>query len=221
MEAAKYKIMGSDYIGVFATATDDFVFAGAGLTKNSKDMLSKVLQVKCVDLSVSGSDLVGLFTRANSNGILLSNLALDFEVENLRKMDLGLNVGVLYSDLNALGSNILANDKIAIINPDYDQKEADQIADILDVEVVRAKMGNYKTVGANNILTNTGLAINNKGTAQEEQEWNALTGFKSVRTTTNTGVVSIGLSVIANSKAVVAGDSTTGYELARIIEALE
>ena len=41
MEAAKYKIMGSDYIGVFATATDDFVFVGTGLTKNSKDMIAK------------------------------------------------------------------------------------------------------------------------------------------------------------------------------------
>lgn len=221
MEAAKYSIMGSDYVGVFATATDDFVFVGAGLTKNSKDVVCKILQARCIDATISGSDLVGLFARANSNGILLSNLALSHEVEAIKRLDLGINVDVLNSDLNAIGSNILANDCIAVINQDYGHREEMQIRDALDVEVIRAKTDGFKTIGANNILTNTGLAINNKSTAQEENEWNEFTGFKSVRTTANTGALSIGLSVIANSNGVVAGDSTTGYELARIVEALE
>lgn len=221
MEAAKYKIMGSDYIGVFATATDDFVFVGTGLTKNSKDMLASVLSVRCIEFNVSGSDLVGLFSRANSNGIILSNITLDHELESLKKMDLGLNVGIIGSDLNAIGSNILANDKIAIVNPDYSAKEVENIGDILDVEVVKAKMDGFKTVGANNILTNSGLVINNRGTAQEQKDWDDMTGFTSVRTTANTGGLSIGLSVIANSAAVVAGDNTTGFELARMMEALE
>jgi translation initiation factor 6 len=221
MEAAKYRIMGSDYVGVFASATDDFVFAGAGLTKNSKDMLASVLDVKCIEFNVSGSDLVGLFSRANSNGIVLSNITLDEEIAGLKKMDLGINVGVLDSDLNAIGSNLLANDKIAIANTDYTDKDIKSIGDILGVEVIKAQMDGFKTVGANNILTNSGLVINNKGTALEQKDWDDFTGFTSVRTTANTGGLSIGLSVVANSNAVVAGDSTTGFELARIVEALE
>ncbi len=221
MEAAKYKIMGSDYVAVFATATDDFVFVGANLTKNSKDMLSKVLEVKPIEFTISGSDLLGIFSRANSNGIVLSNLTLDQEVEMLKGLGLGINIEVLQTDLNALGSNILANDRIAIINPDYSQEEAQQIGDVLGVEVLRAQMDGFKTVGANNILTNSGLVINNRGTAQEKAEWDKFSAFDSVRTTANTGGLAIGLSVIANSNAVVAGDSTTGFELQRIMEALE
>jgi translation initiation factor 6 len=221
MEAAKYRVFGSDHIGVFATATDDLLFSGAGLTKNSKDMLAKVLGVRCIEMTVWGSDLVGLFSRANSNGMVLSNLMLEHEIESLKKMDLDINISVIESDLNALGNNILANDKIAIINPDYSEKDKQDIADALDVEVMKGKMDGYKTVGANCILTNTGLVINNKGTAQEKNEWDEFSGFDSVRTTANTGAFSIGLSVIANAKGVVAGDATTGYELARIMEALE
>jgi translation initiation factor 6 len=222
MEAAKYKIMGSDYVGVYATASDDFVFAGMGLTSNAKEMIAKTLGVRCIEASVSGSDLLGLFSRLNSNGILLSNMTLDHELEAIKKMELGgINVGILDSDLNAIGSNVLANDKIAIINTDYTDESATQIGDILGVEVVKAQMDGFKTVGANNILTNTGLVINNRGTAQEEKEWNDLTGFTSARTTANTGGLSIGLAVIANSTAVIAGDNTTGFELQRIMEALE
>ncbi len=221
MEAAKYRIMGSDYVGVFATATDDFVFAGAGLTKNGKDMLAATLGVRCVDVTVSGSDLIGIFSRANSNGIVLSNLVLDEEVEGLKGMDLDVNISVIKSSLNALGSNILANDRIAIINPDYSKTDEEEIADVLGVETIRAKMDGFKTVGANNILTNKGLVINNRGTALEKNEWDRFSGFDSVRTTANTGSLAIGLSVIANSNAVVTGEGTTGFELARIMEALE
>jgi translation initiation factor 6 len=221
MEAAKYRILGSDYVGVFATATEDYLFAGANLTSNSKEMMAKTLGVKCIDVTVSASDLVGLFVKANSNGVLVSNLMLDYEIENLKKNDLGLNVQVIESEINALGSNILANDKIAIINPDYSERYEKEIADVLDVEVIRAKIDGFKTVGANNILTNTGLVLNNRATAQEKNEWDRLTGFDSTLSTANTGALAIGLSVIANSKAVVAGDTTTGFELARIVEALE
>ncbi len=221
MEAAKYKIFGSDYVGVFATATDDFLFAGAGLTGNVKSMVANTLGVRCIDLKISGTDLVGLFVRANSNGLLVSVMAEDYEVDALKKMGLEIKIGVLESNLNALGNNILANDKIAIINPDYDEKERREIEDVLDVEVVRASVDGFKTIGANNILTNTGLVLNNKSTAQEKKEWDEMTGFESVMTTANTGAYSVGLAAIANSKAVVVGEDTTGYELARIVEALE
>ena len=39
-------------------------------------------------------------------------------------------------------------------------------------------------------------------------------------TTANTGSLSIGLAVIANSKGVVIGNSTTGFEIVRIVNGL-
>ncbi len=221
MEAAKYRVMGSDYVGVFATATDKYLFSCEAISQHNRQMLSEKLGVKYIGIRLSGSDLVGLFSKANANGIILSNLTLDKEVEALKAQRLGINIGVIESDLNALGSNVLANDKIAIINPDYSQKDAKDIEDILGVEVVRAHIDGFKTVGANNILTNKGLVINNKATEDEKTEWDKMTGFDSVRSTANTGGLAIGLSAIANSNGVIVGDETTGYELARIIEALE
>jgi translation initiation factor 6 len=221
MEAAKYRILGSDYVGVFATATDRHLFVCPAINLHGRQMLTEKLGAGCVELRLSGSDLVGLFSKANSNGIILSNLTLDEEVEALRGHRLDMNIGVLESDLNAIGSNILANDRIAIINPDYSQKDAKDIGDVLGVEVVMAQIDGFKTVGANNILTNKGLVINNKATDEEKAEWDKLTGFDSVRSTANTGTLSVGLSAIANSSGIVAGDNTTGYELARIVDALE
>lgn len=221
MDAAKCRIMGSDYIGVFATATDKNIFVGSNLPSGSKKILADSLKVRPIGFSVSGSDLIGLFCKANSSGIILSNIILDEEFEALKRMGLDANIDVLQSNLNAVGSNILANDRIAIVNPEYSHEDMKKIGEILDVEVIKSKINGFNTVGANNILTNKGLVINNRSTEEEKTEWDSITRFNSIRSTANVGSLYIGLAVVANSNAVVAGDSTTGFELARITEALE
>jgi translation initiation factor 6 len=87
--------------------------------------------------------------------------------------------------------------------------------------VVKSQIGGFRTVGANNILTNVGLVINNRATDLEQKEWEKLTGFGTIRTTANTGALAVGLAVVANSKGVVAGEETTGFELNRIVQGLE
>ncbi|MGC8669868.1 MAG: translation initiation factor IF-6 [Candidatus Micrarchaeia archaeon] len=221
MESATYRLNGSEYIGAFATATDQYVFAGSDTQKKSLAVLEELLQVRSIVLSISGTNLIGILARANSHGILISNLVYDFEIEALKKMDLGIEIGVLESDLNAVGNNIIANDKFAIVNPDYDSRAISQIRDVLDVEVVKSEIGGLKVLGANNVLTNKGLAINNWSSDAEKEKLEKLLGLKSVRTTANRGSVSLGLSAIANSNALIAGDETTGYELDRLLEALE
>ncbi|MDE1832929.1 MAG: translation initiation factor IF-6 [Candidatus Micrarchaeota archaeon] len=221
MEAAKHRIGGSDHVGVFATATDKHVFLGIGLPDNNKELLEEVLGVSGVRISLSSSSLVGLFSRANSRGVVLSSLTFDEELQQIRKLLPEMIVEIVDSDLNAVGSNILTNDRIAIVNPDFDHRAISQIRDILDVEIVKREIGGFKTVGANNILTNRGFVINNRSTDEEKEELDKIIGFSSVRTTANKGSLALGLSAVANSNAVLAGDSTTGYELSRIVEALE
>ena len=139
----------------------------------------------------------------------------------LKEQSLDINISVLESGLNAVGNNILANDKIAIVNPDFDAVAVQSISDALGVETVKDEIGGFKTVGANNILTNRGLVITNNATDAQKAKVDRITGFNSISTTANTGALSLGLSVVANSKGIVVGDSTTGFELARIMEGLE
>jgi translation initiation factor 6 len=220
MRAAKYVIRGSDCVGAFATATDNYVFAGSDLTKGNKDTLSEVLKARCIELSIADSNLIGIFARANSNGMLISNLATDREFAYIKKLDLDMEIRVLESPLNAIGNNIMANDRMAMANPEYDKKALQAIRDTLGVEVVKGAIGGFKTIGANNILTNKGIVVNNYCTEKEKDTIDKWAGAKSVRATANTGSLGIGISVVANSHGIVVGDSTTGFELARILEGL-
>jgi translation initiation factor 6 len=70
-------------------------------------------------------------------------------------------------------------------------------------------------------MTNKGFVVSNRITDADKERLDGLSGFESTRTTANTGSLYVGLAAVANSKGVVVGESTTGYELQRIVDGLE
>ena len=157
---------------------------------------------------------------ANSKGLLVPDFIEERELAHLRHSLPDVKVTTMQSDLNALKNNILANDRLAIINPNYSAQEEAKIKDSLDVEIVRMAIGGYHTVGANNILTNKGLVLNNRASLDEQERIEKLLGMKVEQSTANLGALSIGLCAVANSTGLIAGDSTTGFELQRMAESL-
>jgi translation initiation factor 6 len=220
MNAAKYAINGSDCVGAFALATDKYVFVGRSATEGSKKFLASTLGVEAIGMSIGGMDFIGVLARANSNGMLVSNLVTDREMEAIRSMKLGINIEVLGSTLNAVGNNMILNDRVAIVNPEYSRRDMAIIGDVLGVEVIGRSIGSFKTVGANDILTNKGLVINNHASDEEKERLDRETGFDSVRSTANMGSLGVGIAVVANSNGALIGDTTTGYEFSRIVDGL-
>ena len=220
MNAAKYAINGSDCVGAFALATDKYVFVGRSATEGSKKFLASTLGVEAIGMSIGGMDFIGVLARANSNGMLVSNLTTDREMDAIRGMKLGINIEVLGSTLNAVGNNMILNDRVAIVNPEYSRRDMAIIGDVLGVEVIGRSIGSFKTVGANDILTNKGLVINNHASDEEKERLDRETGFDSVRSTANMGSLGVGIAVVANSNGALIGDTTTGYEFSRIVDGL-
>ncbi|MDE1874371.1 MAG: translation initiation factor IF-6 [Candidatus Micrarchaeota archaeon] len=220
MGIEKLEILGNDYIGAWVVATDKFFLMGNEVSKGEERVLREALGVDGIRTSVTGTGFVGIYAAANSNGVLLPYGTEEREVAELKRQLDGLNVHMLHTDYNALRNNILVNDKIAVVNPAYGKGEESEIADALQVEVVKAAVGGFSTVGANNIMTNKGLAINNRATEHEKAHMESVTGMKSEQSTANLGSVSIGLCTVANSNGLVVGETTTGFELSRIAEAL-
>ncbi len=215
MGVEQLSIHGDDFIGAYCIASDTFSILGGELRKKDHDIFLSTLGVVPRHFTLGGSNLIGLFGKANSSGLLLSNGSYTSEVKRIKEAHKDVNVQVLDSDLNALGNNILLNDKLAIINPDYKEDEVSIIKDIFDVEVVRMSIAGFKTVGSHNILTNKGLVANNN---IDDEELDKLKSFsKNIsQSTANTGSLSIGLCVIANSKGIIFGKTTSGYEMASI-----
>lgn len=220
MGIEKLEILGNDYIGAWVTATDKFFLMGNDVSSGEERTIRENLGVEGVRAVISNSTFVGVYAAANSKGILLPHNTEERELSAIRQALPGVRVEMLHTDFNALRNNILTNDKLAIINPSYGKAEEKEIAETLDVEVVRTAIGGFSTVGANNILTNSGMVVNNRADDDEKEEIDKLAGMKSEQSTANLGSVSIGLCAVANSRGLVVGETTTGFELARMAGAL-
>lgn len=219
MAYAKFSLYGSDFIGAFGVASDKFILVGRDISRGGESVIKETLNCKVVRCSVGGSELVGIYAVANSGHVLLSNMTEDSEVKFLRNELGNVSVEVLDTDLNALRNNILTNDKLAVLNPEFTSRQEKEISDLLDVETIRTKTGGFSTVGANNILTNKGMVLSNHASDEEFERFKEF--FPSLtQSTANTGSPSIGLCTMANSGGLLAGEKTTGYELANMADAL-
>ena len=219
MGVAKLSIGGNSFIGAFALATDSFALVGNSTGEKHADVIKKNLGVDSAKISIDGSDLIGIYAVANSRSILLPEIATEADVACIKKSLPGIEVHRIKTDLNALGNNILANDKIAIVNSEYEISEIRQIEKALGVEAIKLNAGGFHTVGANNILTNKGIVFNNRTT---DDDMDAIRPFVKnySQSTANLGSLSIRLSTISNSNGLIVGEDTTGFEMARIAEGL-
>lgn len=218
MHFAKAAIEGNSFLGIFARTNDLVTLLPKNSSERLKRICSEVLKTQVFTASISNSNLVGIFSAMNSNGMVLPAAAYDYELNELKQA--GINVAVISDRNSAFGNNILANDSACLVSPSMSHKSVKGIADCLGVEVVKGTIGRRKTVGVSAVVTNHGILAKTSVTDEELASLEKLFKVKGAVGTANMGVPFIGLCVIANRNGFIAGELTSGFELNRIDEAL-
>lgn len=209
----------SPNIGVFLKGNEKFLLVPKGLAPTKAEKLCADLQVLSVPASIGESRLLGPLVSMNSNGILVSRLAEDFEVHEL-KAATGMNVSRLESRFTAVGNLVVANDRYALVSPVLDHVALSQIKDVLGTEVERMSIGEYYQVGSFVVATNAGAAVYPGLEEKEVKKIGSLLGVDAYPTSVNSGVPYVASGLIANSRNAIAGSQTTGPELVFITRAL-
>ena len=209
----------SPNIGVFLKGNDKFLLVPKGLAQTKADKLCADLQVSAVPASIGESRLLGPLISMNSNGILVSRLAEDAEVHELKSAT-GINVSRLESKLTAVGNLVVANDRFALVSPVLDHAALSQVRDFLGTEVERMPIGEYYQVGSFVVATNNGAAVYPGLDDREVGRIGSLLGVEAYPTSVNSGVPYVASGLVANSRNAIAGTQTTGPELVFITRAL-
>ncbi|MBS3069774.1 translation initiation factor IF-6 [Candidatus Micrarchaeota archaeon] len=208
---------GNPHIGMFARANEALVLLPLGAHPKFV-RAADALGARRIAATVASSNLIGIFCALNSHGIVVPSFAEEEEKGFFK--GLGLNVCVLPSMFAAVGNNICANDKGAIVNPDIPAHWRKKIGECLHVEAVPASIAGYKTVGSACIATNKGFAAHNRANDEEMEMLRSVFGVQGANATVNMGSPFIGLGVVANSKGCMMGEATSGFESSRIMNAL-
>jgi len=209
----------SPNIGVFLKGNDKYLLVPKGLAQTKTDKLCEDLQVNPVPTSIGESRLLGPLASMNSNGVLVSRLAEDYEMNEI-KAATGMNVSRLESRLTAVGNLVVANDRCALVSPLLDPRAIAQVKDVMGTEVERTPIGEYHQVGSFVVATNKGAAVYPGLSEQEVGRLGSLLGVDAYPTSVNRGVPFVASGLIANTKNAIVGSQTTGPELVFITRAL-
>jgi translation initiation factor 6 len=208
---------GYPYVGIYASNTEDYVVLPPDLPRHTAEEAAEALDVDVIRTLINDSTLIGSMMTGNSNGFIVSDLALDREVAVLER---SLPVARLKGRMTATGNIVLANDTAALVHPALTDRHLDVIKKTLKVDVRRGTIGGLKTVGMAGVATGKGLLVHPRAT---EEELSALENL--FRLPVDIGTVSfgsplVGSAILATTRGLVTGTRTSGPELGRIEDAL-
>jgi translation initiation factor 6 len=214
-------INGNPYIGVFCRASDSLALVSRDADSGLMAELHEALEVPLARITLGGSRVIGALCALNSAGVAVGDLTSEGELELLRGfLPEGPRVLRLATRFNAIGNNVLVNDRTALVHPEMGRATVRKLSDFWGVEVERGTIAGMKTVGSAAMVTNKGVLCHPKATEQERKLLSELFKLPVTVGTANYGSPMIGACAVANSKGAVAGSSTTGIEMGRLEEAL-
>jgi translation initiation factor 6 len=211
-------LSGSPYLGVFLRAGDRAVVAPAATPGGVEREIARWLKVPVVRTNVCDSEVVGALIASNSHGFVVGD-ALD--PAERRALESVAPVAVIVDRRNAMGNNVLANDRGALVHPELGDSAVAAIGRALGVRAERGTVAGLGTVGMAGIATNRGVVLHPKATEREATRAEAIFGVPVHRSTANFGVPVVGACVAANSNGFVVGRPTTPVEIVHLQEGLD
>ncbi len=206
-------------IGVFCRANNDILFTRKGLLSKIKKRIIQTLDVELVELTIADATIIGSLLTMNSKAAIVTDF---IDSKNLKIIkDHGFEVYVTEDIINAVGNDILVNDKGVLVHPELKDETIKKIEEIFKIPVYRGTIGSLKTVGMAAVVTNNGLLCHPKTTDDEIDHLKKVFKVDVMIGTINHGVPMIGSGLVANTKGAVVGSLTTGIEMGRIEEALK
>lgn len=202
-------------IGLYGFATDSYCLLGFEPHEKILERIKESLGVKIIFSSVASTQLSGLFSAGNSNGIVVSKLVEKYELENLKKRF--ENILVLNSDFTCVGNLILVNDKAAIISHHL-KKFSNEISDCLGTPVEEGTVAGLEIVGSAAAATNLGCLCHSSATEEEMKKIEELLKVKTDVGTTNYGSPFVKAGLLTNSAGFIASEISSGPELGRVAE---
>ncbi len=190
--------------------------------KRVLEVLENTFPLKIIRGTVVQSQLIGLYSVGNKNGVLFPDLLTKPEYEILRsEIPDNVEIGILNSKITALGNTITCDERKAIIHPDFTAKEAKYIEDTLDVEVVKMEIMSNPLVGSIIVQNSWGLLTHPMVPDDDLEYLRQFFNKKIGITTVNRGTPYPKSGILSNSKGILVGGDTTGPEIARIFEVMK
>lgn len=222
---SKIDYRGNWNIGAFGVATDSFAILDRGFRKEMVNKARKALKIPIIIQDFLLQSLIGSMLLANSHGILLPEKQVDQKdletlEETLEQKD--VNVAINQVNLkryyNALGNLALCLDDIIIFHSEIVEQNKELIPTI--EETMKAKVAGFDfqidVPGSALVGGKKGILADPLIDDDILKDISRKADVRVGRGSVNFGSPWVGNGLILNSNGFLAGNKTTGYEMAQI-----
>ncbi|MBD3259422.1 translation initiation factor IF-6 [Candidatus Woesearchaeota archaeon] len=208
-------------VGLFGYCNDRICFVGSNVKKKYLKKIEGALEVPVENLSIAGTDLVGVFMAGNNNCVLVPDYIFHEEFKDLQDFSKQYEIDfkVIKTDLNCLGNNILANDSGAFVNPEFSAVVKKQIRQALKVRVVPGEIGGHTNVGSLAAVNSKGGFVHEDITKKQLADLQKLLNIELIPGTI-AGSPYIRSGVFANNKGYVISSKVRGDEILMFEDAI-
>ena len=222
MALVQKDLFNSPYAGVFCSTNDNLTLVPPGIPADDMEAISEALGTKLEIITLGGSRVLGTLIAMNNNGILVSNIVTDLELEKFAQISKlhKIDFGVLPDRSNAIGNNFLVNNSGGFSNERLGKRAKDKAEEILKINLVSQSINDMDTLGMIGCITNKGGLCHPDISTSEKSEMEKVFDIKLMEGTVNFGLPLVGAGIVANSNGAVCGRQSTGVELGRMEEAL-
>ncbi len=224
MTILKYQIFGGNSVGVYLAVNNSYGLYPPTLIAPTIEKIKSTFSEPFFPISINNSNLIGVYTASNKNGIILPHIIREEELQKLKMYTTDLNsdyqIGVLKSLDNAFGNLIVCNDKGAIISSFLkDYKKI--IEDTLNVETIVYEYVDMNLPGSISVANNKGCLVHPLAT---DEEIEIITEILKVNetdvSTVNRGMPYLSSGAVVNDRSGIFGHRCTGPEMMRLTNVL-
>ena len=223
MALVQKDLFNSPYAGVFCATNDNLTLVPPGIPEDDMKAMSEALGTELEIITLGGSRVLGTLIAMNNNGILVSNIVTDLELEKFTDISKNhkIDFGVLPDRSNAIGNNFLVNDRGGFSNERLGKRAKDKAEEILKINLVSQSINDMDTLGMIGCITNKGGICHPEISSSEKDKMREIFDIEIMEGTVNFGLPLVGAGIVANSNGAVCGRQSTGVELGRMEEALK
>ncbi|KAL6121909.1 hypothetical protein NUSPORA_01120 [Nucleospora cyclopteri] len=209
---------GNNEVGAFICLTNTYAIVGRSQSSNVVDFLRDKINFPIVETTINSINTVGNLCAGNRHGLVCAETINDQELLHIRNsLPANIRVVRIKDKLNAIGNNILCNDHVCLVNPEFTAIE--ELESVLNVPVYKMTLGGMPLVGTYGSLNSTGLLAHPEMNELELKEISMLLKVNTISSTANQGKLSVGSGIVVNDFMCITGRKCTNVEI-KVAEAI-
>jgi len=202
-------------IGIFCSISEDIALLPLEASSKFEGIIKDVFGVEVIKTSLGETNLLGSLSKIYGKKAIVSNITTDTEtqyLENLGLKTLRLNAYHAIGNLVSVNKNAVLSSKII---SDADNKK---ISKFYSLDFDSFNIAGTDLVGSVLATTNEAFAVSSSVNEKDFEKIKNLFKVDGNVATVNYGDGCVSNGLLVNTKGLMVGENTTGYEIMRLDE---